>query len=121
MAIHAKYKPKHRTPFLEWLEENQISDWNFAKAMGCGPMAVSFWKWNQVLPDIPHAHKIAQLTGGKVTIVSWLDTPLGKERYAKVADWDEIGKGSWAEWSAKQRAKKKKKADQAVTVTEPIT
>lgn len=105
MSVVGRNRPKHRTPLLDWMEEQGLRDWDLAKKIGCGPMAISYWKWNQVLPDLIHARKLEIATQGAVPMLSWLGTPYGKERYDKVANWEKIARPGWAEWSEKKRRK----------------
>jgi len=98
-------RPKHRTPLLEWMEATGVRKWDLAKKIGCGPMAIEFWMWNQVLPDLVHARKLELATGGAVSMLSWLGTPYGQKRYNKVANWDKIAESGWAEHVEKKRRK----------------
>lgn len=106
MNVRGSQRQKHRTPLLDWMEENSIRDWDLAKKIGCGPMAVTYWKWNQVLPDLVHARKIELATHGEVPLLSWLGTPYGRERYAKVADWEKIASPGWVEHQERLKRRK---------------
>lgn len=107
MPVKGPSRAKYRTPLLDWMEANSIRDWDLAKKIGCGPMAVTYWKWNQVLPDLVHARKIELATQGGVPMLSWLGTPYGKERWAKVADWEKIATSKWVHLAEKQKAARK--------------
>lgn len=87
---------------------NSVRDWDLAKKLGVGPMAVTYWKWNQVLPDLVHARKIELATHGEVGMLSWLGTPYGKERYSKVANWEKIASSGWVEHEERKRKRASK-------------
>ena len=87
------------------MELNGVRKWDLAKKIGCGPMAVEFWMWNQVLPNLINARKIELATGGAVPMLSWLGTPYGQKLYAQHANWDKIAESGWREYNEKQDKK----------------
>ena len=113
MPVRGAHRQRHRTPLLDWLEAKGWRNWDLAKAIGCGPAAVEYWKWNQVIPDLIHARKIELVTGGGVPMLSWLSTPYGKQRYDKVANWAKIASEGWSEHNEARKSKKLKDPEDA--------
>lgn len=105
MGTAARFKERHPTDLLKWMEKNGVTNWELGKHLGCGPMAVEYWKWNQAIPTLVYAIKLERATRGAVTVESWVNTPYGRLQYAKTADWSVIGKsGAQKERERKMRA-----------------
>ncbi len=70
-------REKHETRLHAYMQEKGLTDYAFAKLVGCNADAIKYWRYNQALPSLPNAFKIERVTHGEVPAVYWLDTPRG--------------------------------------------
>lgn len=97
LAKLVRYKrPGAETPLSVWLRTRGITQYQFAKVIGCSPKAVEWWASNRSMPGLVYAFKIERATQGGVPISSWLGTELGRLMWR--------GSGQSAYWDAKGAA-----------------
>ena len=88
LAMTDRYnREKHETQLHLYMQEKGLTDYAFAKLVGCNADAIKYWRFNLSLPSLPNAFKIERATRGAVPAVYWLDTPRGKA--AMTGDTDE--------------------------------
>lgn len=69
------------------------------------------------MPSLVNAAKLERVSGGKIAMMAWLGTPLGRKQWAHKSDWDN--------WQAQRRAayhrSREKSADDSDTENDGLT
>lgn len=69
------------TPLERWRVSRAMSVQELSRRVGVSSSTVTCWLRGSVVPSLPAAFIIADVTEGEVPPVSWLATKLGREQY----------------------------------------
>jgi transcriptional regulator with XRE-family HTH domain len=70
-----------QTPLERWRVERGLSVQELARRVGISPSTMTCWCRGSVVPSVPSALRIQDVTEGEVPVVAWLATKLGREQY----------------------------------------
>lgn len=67
----------------QYLDDNGISDAEFARRVGVSHSLVHAWRYRKKLPSLPMARRIRQATKGEVRESDWVDDETLENRAAE--------------------------------------
>ena len=70
-----------QTPLERWRVARGVSVQELSRRVGVSASTVTCWLRGSVIPSLPAAFVVADVTAGEVPPVSWLATKLGREQY----------------------------------------
>jgi transcriptional regulator with XRE-family HTH domain len=73
------------TSLSRWLHSTGLSAREVAREVGVDVATVTHWAGGRVLPSLPGAFRLEQVSRGKVQATSWLGTILGREASGRMA------------------------------------
>lgn len=79
-----KNRPKGETLLAAWMEAQGMSVNRFKKMLGCHERTVRLWRDGRILPSLPYAYFIDEMTQGAVPVASWLGTDIGRAAYQAI-------------------------------------
>lgn len=70
-----------QTPLERYRVERGLSIQELARRVGISASTMTCWCRGSVIPSVPSALRVADVTEGEVPVVAWLATKLGREQY----------------------------------------